>query len=184
MVCPSNILDKGLKGFPTLGDPPFPTECKDKALKELVDVGIPRGCTEFTTKEIEVFEPGSEMVKFGRIGIYTPHVVAQSKTVWKEVHKVKAYAFKWNFYRAWYYWVCFANPNWGDAVIPEEIARELNGSFGKEIRVEGFAGGQDVHGPVTSYHVDTPRGLAVLVSMLKHRNKVTDKARMERKERV
>lgn len=71
----------------------------------------------------------------------------------------------WRFTRAWYYWVC-EGPG-----IPFEDAMKLNEKFGKEVRVDGFAGGESprrFHGlGVGHYHVDTLEGLKALADTIR-----------------
>jgi hypothetical protein len=165
---PSCNLDEGLKGFPVLGDPPFRTSLKAKAVQELIDVGLPRGSTTVTTKEVEVYQEDSKAAKLARAGISIPSANAESATEWIEVHKVEGKAFGWTFFRAWYYWVCEAKDS--KTVLPKTVAEKLNAEHFCDVRVGGFAGGQNVTGPVGSYHVDTPVGLAALVAVLKQRH--------------
>lgn len=165
---PSCNLDEGLKGFPVLGDPPFRSDARDAALKELMDVGLPRGSTTVTTKEVEVYKEGSKAEQLGRAGIYIPSAAAESETEWVEVHQVKGKAFGWTFFRAWYYWVCEAEDS--KTVLPKTVAEKLNAEHRRDVRVTGYAGGQDVDGPVGLYHVDTPVGLAALVAVLQQRH--------------
>ena len=146
---PSNNLDEGLVGFPNLGDPPFCTTRKNTALIELLEAGLPRGCAVFTTQEKEVYKPGMEQ---------------DSETMWIDVHKVTAAAWGWKFFRNWYYWVCSAD---NGCEVPESAARALNLEHSRDVRVDGYSGGKEPDGDVSCYHVDTPRGLKVLVSLLK-----------------
>ena len=69
----------------------------------------------------------------------------------------------WHFRRAWYYWVATATPG---AQLSAEKARRLNERWKEEVRVDGYAGGQDVEGPVGCYHVDTVEGLSALVEYI------------------
>ena len=71
----------------------------------------------------------------------------------------------WAFERAWYYWIA-KGPG-----IPLEPAMDLHAAHGQVVRVEGHCGcptplelckGM----PVTSYHVDTPRGLKALQEVI------------------
>lgn len=160
---PSCNLDKGLKGFPNLGDPPFPSERKDIALAELLEAGLPRGSSSFTTKEIEIYKPDSEAGKLARSGISFPGACARSETMWITVHGVEAAAFGWKFRRAWYYWVVSTERH----PVPLALATKLNDQHGAYVRTDGYAGGKIPKGDVDSYHVDTPAGLKVLVEVLK-----------------
>ncbi|HEC72403.1 MAG: hypothetical protein ACTSW7_01490 [Candidatus Thorarchaeota archaeon] len=164
---PSNNVKKG---FPTLGDPPFPTECKDKAVKELIAAGFPRGSWSLTTEEIEIYEPGSEADQLARSGIHIPSIAKESPTIWTSVHKVIAELYGWKFSRAWYYWR--ASAKYKEHFIPEVIAHEFNETFFTEARVEGFAGGKKVSGPVDSYHIDTPNGFKALIELLKQQDEI------------
>ena len=162
---PSNNLDEGLVGFPNLGDPPFCDTRKNTALIELLDAGLPRGCSVFTTQEKEVYKPGTKADQMSRAGIWMPGMEQESETMWIEVHKVSAQMYGWKFYRNWYYWVCAVVEN--EAVVPEATARVLNLDHYRDVRVDGYAGGKEPDGDVSCYHVDTPLGLKVLVGLLK-----------------
>lgn len=176
---PSCNLKEGLKGFKNLGDPPFTAVPKNWALMELLEAGTPRGAAEYTTKEVEVYEPGSEADKMSRSGIWMPGMAKDSPTIWIEVHQVSAKAFGWTFRRAWYYWVCSAETHgYG---LPEAAAKQLNEEHRLDVRVDGYASGQEVHGEVDSYHVDTPDGLKALVEVLKQNYEI--KEALYRKER-
>jgi hypothetical protein len=165
---PSNRLDKDLKGFPTLGDAPFPEGCKNEAVAELRAAGFPRGSETLTMREKQVYKEGSDPDKMARCGIHMPGMAKPDDIEWASLYSVKAELYGWKFSRAWYYWVC--RSDWGSEYdIPETVAEELNKEFRREIRVTGYAGGTDVRGPVDSYHVDTPRGLAKLIEILKER---------------
>lgn len=96
------------------------------------------------------------------VGVYVPSEIGPDATEVISVYTVLGRAYGWKFRRAWYYWVCTTN-NWP---VPEDTARSFNETWGKQVRVEGFAGDQDVSGPVDSYHVDTVEGLNALAKML------------------
>lgn len=148
------------KRLPVLGDPPFTEELAEIAMKELREA-IPQGlefCNE--TRKVERYRPGSEGDKMQRMGIWTPGHEGDLETI--EAITVKATAYGWTFHRNWYYWVCDGRQN----PIPEAKARELNEKWGRQVRVDGFAGGQDVTGDVDHYHVDTFDGLLELVKLI------------------
>lgn len=67
---------------------------------------------------------------------------------------------KWSFERGWYYWIA-QGPG-----IPYDLAKELNDQFGQDVRIDGYAGGQDIEVTggfsVGVYHVDTAEGLEAL----------------------
>lgn len=162
---PSNRLEEGLKGFPTLGDPPFPEECKDMAVAELRAAGFSRGSETLTICEHEVYKEGSEPAKMASVGIHMPGMAKPDDIEWVALYDVNARLYGWKFRRAWYYWVAHAD----DSIhyIPKDVAREFNQTFRLETRVQGYAGGQEVHRPVDLYHVDTPRGLLALMGLLR-----------------
>lgn len=66
------------------------------------------------------------------------------------------------FCRAWYYWVVhFSSP------MPKAFAYELNKTWERQVRVDGYAGGTEPsHSGVSCYHVDTQAGLNALVKAL------------------
>jgi hypothetical protein len=165
---PSNKLDKGLKGFPTLGDPPFEAECKDQAVAELRDAGFPRGTETVTMREVQAYSKDSEAHRLACSGIHIPGMAKPEDIEWVTVYDVEAKLYGWTFSRAWYYWR--AKSDYFDRHIPEDVAKELNKTFRREIRVEGYGGGTDVTRPVSGYHIDTPRGLAKLVKLLKQQD--------------
>jgi len=175
---PSNRLEEGLKGFPTLGDSPFSAECKDMAVAELRTAGFPRGSVILTTRECHLDRPDSQAAKMAQMGIRIPCAEKESEKEWVWQFHVDAKLYGWKFYRAWYYWVAVAGDS--DYHVPRDTAEKFNQEFRCEARVDGFAGGQDVSGPVDSYHVDTPRGLEALVELLKLREKIINEERMAR----
>ena len=177
-ISPSNRLEEGLKGFPTLGDPPFATTGKFLATEELRAAGFPRGSVIVTTREYHLDRPDSQAANLAQMGIRIPCAEKASEKEWVWQFHVDAQLYGWKFYRAWYYWVATAGD--GDYHIPRDTAEKFNQEFRCEARVEGYAGGQDVSGPVDSYHVDTPRGLEALVELLKLRDKVIHEERMAR----
>jgi len=86
---------------------------------------------------------------------------------------------KFIFRRAWVYWTVRVD---GDAEMSESHARQINDApresqdatkysggdtWGGVIRVDGFAGGTGVSGPVDSWHIDTPDGLAYFADKLR-----------------
>jgi len=164
---PSNILDEDLKGFPTLGDPPFPEEYKNIAIAELHAVELPRDSITVTTCEREIFKQDSEAHKLACMGITIPGIAKPEDTEWVQLHRVTAHYLGWNFTRAWYYWIVYVDEK--DYAIPKRVAKDFNNNFGNEVRVAGFAGGQDVQEDVESYHIDTPRGLAAFMPLIKKR---------------
>jgi hypothetical protein len=162
---PSNRLDVGFKGYPTRGDPPFIEKCKDQATAELRDAGLPRGSETLTLCEREVYKQDSDAHKMASAGIHMPGMATPDDMEWVWLYSVEAKAYGYKFDRAWYYWIVRTKSK--EHYIPQSAAEEFNEKFGKEVRVDGFAGGQDVRGDVSGYHVDTVRGLAALVEMLK-----------------
>lgn len=81
----------------------------------------------------------------------------------------------WSFIRNWRYWVC-KGPG-----IPNHFAEQLHMTHGEDVRVDGFAGGEE---PIKRfyglgawhYHVDTAEGLKALADMIKF---VSEKAKNE-----
>jgi hypothetical protein len=162
-----NPSDNVQGGFPTLGDPPFNSSCRDIALAELEAAGAPRGSTIVTTREVQVWKEGTDAWKASRAGIHYPGMGGESDKEWIQVHEVTAELFGWKFSRAWYYWIaCSAR---GEPINAQEAVR-LDEAFGSVLRVDGFAGGQRPQGTVDSYHIDRPDALAALVESLKKTN--------------
>ena len=162
---PSNKLDKGLTGFPTLGDPPFDLEYKDLAVAELRAAGFSRGSEILTLCERKLFKPDSAVGKMAALGVCVPGATKEEDTEWVWLYDVHAKLYRWEFHRAWYYWVAYTKNS--DYTLPQDIAEELNQEYRCEARVHGYAGGQDVRGPVDLYHVDTPRGMEALIGLIK-----------------
>jgi len=166
-INPSNRLNEGLKGFPTLGDPPFSVACKDQAVAELRAAGVPRGSETITMMEREIYKEGARPVQLANAGISMPGMSTPEDVEWAWLYKVEADFGYWKFRRAWYYWVVYTEDDAYEYDIPTQTAWDFNERLGREARAEGFAGGTDVNGPVSFYHVDTPRGLAELVKIIK-----------------
>ncbi len=164
---PSCNLEEGHKGFPVIGDAPFDEIGKNFAIAELKEAGFPRGSDRVIVQEIEVYKKDSEAYKLAKNGIHIPSICEKSETEWTNGYTVKAELYGWTFYRAWYYWIAEAATK--EFEIPKTLAQKFNKDENnrKEIRVEGWAGGNDVKKPVSSYHVDTPRGLKELVMFLR-----------------
>ncbi|MFA5132547.1 MAG: hypothetical protein WC444_04495 [Candidatus Paceibacterota bacterium] len=143
--------------FPVLGDPPFTSLSKDKAVAELHNAGVARE---------RVVISYSEVCKDSE---FTPSGCA----CWKTVYSVKAKVNDWEFYRDWCYWVASAERGGG---LTKSQAEGLNKLYRKEIRAYGFAGGTDIggadHTMVHLYHIDTTRGLKVFVDILQNRKRV------------
>jgi len=165
-LCPSNQRNEGMKGFPTLGDPPFPEACRDLAVTELRTAGFPRGSEIMTVCEREVYKEDSELAKLASAGIHMPSIAKPDDIEWITLYDVDAKLYGWTFRRAWYYWVA-STGEYSEYTIPEDVATKFNQAFRQEARVQGYAGGQDVRQKVNLYHVDTPRGLAALIELLK-----------------
>ena len=83
---------------------------------------------------------------------------------------------KFRFRRGWVYWIV------DDAEMSEAHASQINSApresqdatrysgdntWGGVIRVDGFAGGTSVRGPVDSWHIDTADGLAYFADRLR-----------------
>lgn len=156
----NNVAD----GFPTLGDPPFNTVAKETALMELVEAGVPRGSSSFTTSEVQVWKEGTNAWKTARSGISFPGMGTEEDKEWVQVHSVKAEVFGWEFSRSWYYWAAAMH---NGAPIPLEEAVHLDNMWGQVLRVNGHGGGQRPTGTVGSYHIDRPDGLEALIGTLK-----------------
>ena len=74
----------------------------------------------------------------------------------------------WTFTRAWYYWVCRADPG---KALPSKSAKTLSDRYHKEIWIDGHCGcpefDETQHGPAVGlYHVDTVEGLRALAYWL------------------
>lgn len=165
MMNPSCNLDNGLKGFPAVGDPPFSAAGKDSAIAELIAVGFPRGSWKLTAEEHEVWQADSEAGILAQDGCYSPAAAQRSGTEWITKYRVKAEMYRWKFARYWYYWA--AEVRWPDFIIPKALAEDFNKRFRREVRVDGFAGGQNVTRDVGSYHIDTLNGLKEFMRLLK-----------------
>ncbi len=165
---PSDQLAGGLKGFPTLGDPPFQEACKVLAIAELRNAGFPRGSETLISFECQVYKRGSEAANLAKAGISFPGMAEESDREWVWSYDVKAELYGWQFRRAWYYWSAHAVNR--DYYIPVDVAEKFNQEFRHVVRVEGHGGGQDVRRPVEGYHVDTPQGLGALIELLKKRD--------------
>ncbi len=160
-LCPSNDVSGG---FPTLGDPPFGEAEHDLALAELA--GLPRGSTIVTSREREVLKRGSERYKLAQVGITVGGLKKNvDDTEWVKLYTVEASAWGWRFHRAWYYWIAVAENQ--RYFVPADTAMVLHERWGSVVRTDGFAGGKVPDGPVDSYHIDTPDGLAALIEVLK-----------------
>lgn len=91
----------------------------------------------------------------------------ENSEVQSRAQGVLYYAFKGlsqtvTFRRAWYYWVVhFSSP------MPKAFADELNKTWERQVRVDGYAGGTEPSlSGVSCYHVDTQAGLNALVKAL------------------
>jgi hypothetical protein len=81
------------------------------------------------------------------------------------------------FRRAWVYWIVNGTMskahahaiNTAERPPTERESRYSGGeqTWGDVIRVDGFAGGRDVTGPVDSWHIDTEDGLAYFAVRLR-----------------
>jgi len=161
---PSCNLSGDLKGFINLGDPPFDEASKNIAKDELIAAGFPRTSSRIISREIEVFKPGSDADHMQRSGVIIPSVMNDAPTEWQTAYEVEAHMFGWKFVRFWYYWSAYVT-NEGDKISKKE-AKQFNKEWRTQVRVEGFAGGQDVRGPVGGYNIDTPAGLNAFASLL------------------
>jgi hypothetical protein len=146
------------KGLPVLGDPPFSAEAAETAKTEL-SMAIQDALFDVKEETRRVFKKGSKGDRMGRMGISAPYDGMNDDIEEVTLYRIEARALGWRFYRAWYYWSCSTDQR----PIPEVAARAMNDEWGQQIRVDGFAGGTSVDGPVSSYHVDTLAGLLRLV---------------------
>ena len=155
--------------FKRLGDPPFSEDGKDCAINELKIAGFPRGSYELTSKEVEVYKKDSEAHKLAQMGIHIPSVDKKSETEWVTLYSIKANIHGWKFRRAWYYWVAEGD----EFEIPKDAAEDFNAieENKNEVRVDGYAGGKSVNGPVSFYHIDTQRGLNEFIKFLEVEHK-------------
>lgn len=163
----------GDKTFPSLGDPPFPAECRDVAVAELRAAGIPRGAEKVTACEVEVLAKGSDAERLASAGVCIPSAVAAAPKEWVTVYRISAEAFGWNFSRAWYYWVAKTS----DEPVSKADAAALHERFGQEVRVYGSCACPEPVRDVDSYHIDTPAGLAAFVEVIRRSHEARELAR-------
>jgi hypothetical protein len=152
------------KPFPTLGDPPFRLERLTIAKSELLEAFPEATFDIIKSQTIEVYREGSEPHRLARMGISFGVQAKEEDIENITVFDALGHSHGWAFRRAWYYWVCTTDEN---NAIPETTAQELNKVWGEQVRAEGFAGGiSDLHGPMSSYHVDTLEGLKALAKVI------------------
>jgi len=160
----NNVVGKAL---PVLGDPPFDSEAAEQAISELQHI-IPDADLTFSLKSVKknIYKTGSEGDRLGRMGIQCFYDGQEKDIEQVSLMNVEANAYGWSFRRAWYYWICCTETN----PIPKQIAEKLNAELGQQVRVNGFAGGHDVEGDISSYHVDTFVGLHALLKVIRDLN--------------
>jgi len=66
----------------------------------------------------------------------------------------------WTFVRRWYYWSA------NGPAVPADIAQRAWTSAG-DARIDGDCGNPAVTGPVSSYHIDSAIGLALVVRAIR-----------------
>lgn len=146
--------------FPNLGDPPF-NESNLKIAQEEILAVFPNVKFDIKSEEHSVYKPGTKAHKLAKCGVFIP--VEPEDTIVQTFYDFTVEAYNWEFSRSWRYWCARTNSN----PIPEDLAKALNDNFGAYIRVDGFAGGTNVTGPVYSYHIDTSGGLLDLSNIIK-----------------
>ena len=153
------------RSFQILGDPPFREELVKIARIEILSA-LPEAefCNEVSIREL--YKPNSIPSELAGIGICIPALTKESDLEMVRVSTVKAKAFEWTFSRKWRYWVCFSQT----CPLPMEEAQKLNETWGNQVRVNGYAGGQNVEGDIGLYHVDTWVGLALLAAGIRYQH--------------
>jgi len=150
------------KGLPVIGDGPRPFDANEKAKEELRRA-FPGVVFREKTEVRKCYKEGSEPWKLARMGIHGACEVKPEDIVEVTLYDLTAEADGWVFRRAWYYWCC----NTVKRSVPLEIAKEFNETWREVVRVDGFAGGQDVRRDVDAYHVDTQEGLDALGALIR-----------------
>jgi hypothetical protein len=173
MVNPScNIpaREKGL-AFPVVGDGPWKENVAKAIMDELVAARPPEDhdliVWQNETQTCEVYKEGSKPWQMARMGIHVPGTATPEDIETVTLTRVCTQLYGWRFSRAWYYWICSATD--ATRVIPKAEADEFNEQWREEVRADGFGGGHDPFGDVRTYHVDTMRGLAALVTRLRQK---------------
>lgn len=135
-------------GFPVLGDPPFRCTQADIACSELRAVGLTDAHIETPSRMVEVFVEGSEADQLGRRGIYLPGLDSPTEKI--AVYEVRATLGKYQFRRAWYYWIV-------KGPVPLEVAKEMYAApEGRhDVRAGGHCGAPP---PETQVHHIAPDG--------------------------
>lgn len=158
-----NSVPKAL-AFPVLGDPPFSEDSAKIAMAEL-SVLIPAESLIFdnVTTTREVYKQGTDAWRSARAGIYFPGMAKPEDIETISVTDVRASAYGWKLRRAWYYWVTTGGR------LPLATAEEMYASEGgKEVRVDGHCASPPPSDPfITSYHIDTVRGLRLFLATIK-----------------
>ena len=156
--------------LPVLGDPPFRRELAETAKQELLRATDgDESALRFEEGEVDarrVYKAGTKGDMMDRMGILAPYEGMENDVETIEVVRVVARAYGWRFSRAWYYWICVSE----GAPLPMTIAQEVNKQWGEQIRVDGYAGRDEVAKPMQGYHVDTFDGLKKLMQVLKSIN--------------
>lgn len=162
---PSCNSVEGASKFPVLGDPPFSKERAEVAMGEFREAMGGDVPFQNVTSTLKVYKEGSKARDMQRMGVWALYDGIENDTETVERVHVIAKAFGWDFRRMWYYWRCqtMGHP------IPMAAAKKLNKTWGKKVRIGGYAGGRDeVKRPVTGYDVDTLDGLKALIEVLRN----------------
>jgi len=147
--------------FPNLGDGPRTFEQTNIAIME-ISTAFPEATFILSGEQRNVYKVGTEAYNQAMVGMWGFCKVTPDDIERVTLYHIRANAFGWVFMRAWYYW--FAQ---GPA-IRESVARDFNEKWGEQVRVDGFAGGQNVTGPVDSYHIDTVEGLMAFAELIRN----------------
>lgn len=163
-LAPSNMVAEetngGTKVFPNLAH-----RIKNYSDELLPEAGrIVKETTDVIRAELVAAGIPGEMDKDGRVGCYDPQWPL--KVMIGEVPTMLVGFFnKWKFERRWYYYAAEG------AGIPPEFAVPFDKEWGKEVRVDGDCAcrGAEFWGEgfaISSYHIDTPRGLKAFIELL------------------
>ena len=149
-------------GFPVLGDGPF-TEEQLAIVKAELLAAFPAAQFTVASVDRDVYREGAGLWVMAGAGMMVSRGPKPEDIVRVTLYDVEGVADGWSFHRLWYYWAArtTARP------IPKKQAFKLNEFAGEVVRIDGFAGGRDATGPVSSYHVDTPAGLLALAAAIR-----------------
>lgn len=163
-----NSVDPKL-ALPVVGDGPWKRDLAEQIKQELTSA-LPEDDSllllwEEKEEERSIYKEGTEAWKLARSGIHFPGMAKPEDTEQVTLVSMEGTLYGWRFCRAWYYWICSTSS--GRFSIPKPEADAFNDEWGTEIRADGYAGGHTPFRDVSTYHVDTSRGLEVLLKLLK-----------------